>query len=276
MPATTQVRSRDDLATLLGGKILAGEFQPGTLLPSERLLAGEYRLSRSMVREALRVLDERRLIDVVPGRGSFVRTATVDDAVDRMIDIFDHRGVTPRNLIEARAMIETTAAGLAAKRASRHELAGIAAACASCQQAESVLDRVQWDLAFHLAIVQAAENPLVQTMFRALQPYIVELLFRSLTDDEVTSKGLAFHQRIADAIEAGQDRVAASEMRSHLTLGLTLFGSDIDRNLNLVAQDALKRLASNKVTIEDVLRLAGGEPGGTATGADRGSRECAE
>lgn len=264
MPGSTLVRSRDDLATLLGGKILAGEFPPGTLLPSERLLAGEFSLSRSMVREALRVLDERRLIDVVPGRGSFVREATVDDAVERMIEIFDHRGVTPRNLIEARAMIETTAAALAATRASQEELERIGAACTSCQAAASVLDRVQWDLAFHLAIVQAAKNPLVLTMFHAIQPYIVELLFRSLTDDDVTAQGLVFHERIVQAIGRGDDAAAGGEMRAHLTLGLTLFGSDIDRNLNLVARDALKRLTSGTVTIEDLLRLAGTGPGGIA------------
>ena len=262
MPAMSPIRSRDDLATLLGGKIQAGQFPPGTLLPSERLLAEEYHLSRSMVREALRVLAERRLIEVVPGRGSFVREATVDDAVERMIEIFDHRGVTVRNLIEARTMIETTAAALAAQRADQRARDAIAGACSSCQAAPSVLERVRWDLAFHLAIAQAARNPLVLTMFHAIQPYIVELLVRSLTDDAVTREGLVFHDRIVTAIVAGKGRDASREMRAHLALGLTLFGSDLDRNLDLVARDALKRLTSRTVTIEDVLQLAGAEAGG--------------
>lgn len=251
------IRTRDDLASLLGKKILGGEFKPGTLLPSERMLAEEYRLSRSMVREALRVLDERRLIEVVPGRGSFVRETTVEDAVERMIEIFDHRGVTLRSLIEARSMIETTAASLAAERASERERRAISRACTACQNAESVLERVQWDLAFHLSIVEAAKNPLVLTMFHAIQPYIVELLLRSLTDDEVTEKGLAFHERIVDAIVNRDARTAAREMRAHLILGLTMFGPDTDRNLNLVAQEALQRMSSSTVTFEDLLRLSG-------------------
>ena len=260
MSAMSPIRSRDDLATLLGGKIQAGEFPPGTLLPSERLLAEEYHLSRSMVREALRVLDERRLIEVVPGRGSFVREATVDDAVERMIEMFDHRGVTLRNLIEARAMIEATAAALAAQRADQPARDAIVSA--RCQAAGSVLERVRWDLTFHLAIAQAAKNPLVLTMFHAIQPYIVELLFRSLTDDAVTREGLVFHDRIVTAIAVGKSRDATREMRAHLMLGLALFGSDLDRNLDLVARDALKRLTSRTVTIEDVLQLAGAGPGG--------------
>lgn len=256
MIPTLPVRSRDDLATFLAMKINAGGYRPGELLPSERALAEAHGLSRSMVREALRSLAERRLIDIVPGRGSFVRETTVADAVERLIEIFDHSHVTPRSLIEARAMIETTAAGLAAERAGDDELAAIASAHRACGAASAVLERVRWDLAFHLAIVRAARNPLIETMFHAIQPYIVELLFRSLTDAEVTQKGLVFHERIADAIARHDGAVASREMSAHLTLGLTMFGPDIDRNLNLVAQDALRSLTGTRVTFEDVLRLS--------------------
>ncbi len=209
-----------------------------------------------MVREALRMLAERRVIDTVPGRGSFVREATVADAVERLIEIFDHSRVTPRSLIEARSMIETTAAALAAERAAAEEIEAIGRAQWNCNQADSLLERVRWDLVFHLAILKAARNPLVETMFHAIQPYIVELLLRSLTDAEVTRKGLAFHERIVDAIIRHDAHAASREMGDHLTLGITLFGADIDRNLNLVAQDALKTLSGSSVTFEDVLRLS--------------------
>lgn len=256
MVGTLPIPSRDGLASLLAEQISSGQLQPGELLPSERMLAEKYGLSRSMVREALRTLAERRLIEVKPGRGSTVRQSTVDDAVERMIEYFDHSGVTPRYLIEARSMIETTAAGLAAERASEKDLAGIVAAQTQVDGAATLLDLVRWDLTFHLAIVRAARNPLVETMFHALQPYIVELLFRSLTDEVVTKKGLVYHARIVDAIASRDIRTAAREMRGHLTLGLMLFGDDIDRNLNLVAQDALKRISSGTVTFEDVLNLS--------------------
>jgi GntR family transcriptional regulator, transcriptional repressor for pyruvate dehydrogenase complex len=252
------VRSREDLATLLAKKISAGEFQPGQLLPSERALSEEYGLSRSMVREALRTLSERRLIEVMPGRGSRVRETTVTDAVERLIEIFDHTRVTPRNLIEARSMIEATAAGLAAARASETELEEINMAEGNCGQAASLLERVRWDLAFHRSIVKAAGNPLVETMFRAIQPYIVELLFRSLTDKEVSDQGLAFHRRILDAISRHDADTASEEMAGHLTLGITLFGPDLDRNLSVVAQDALSRLSGIEMTFEDVMSLAHG------------------
>ena len=126
-------------------------------------------------------------------------------------------------------MIETTATALAATRASQEDLARIETACASCPQMESVLDRVQWDLAFHLAIVQAAGNPLVLTMFHAIQPYIVELLFRSLTDDDVTAQGLVFHERIVEAIGRGDEAAAARPRRAPLTHGPARFGGPSPR-----------------------------------------------
>ena len=257
------IRSKDDLAALLARKISTGEYEAGTMLPSERLLAEEYRLSRSMVREALAVLGERRLIVVFPGRGSVVRETTVDDAIERMIEIFDHRGVTLRSLIEARSMIETTAAGLATERASESDLEHIAQAYQMCGTAGTLLERVQWDLAFHLAIVKSARNPLVETMFTAIQPYIVELLVRSLTDDDVTREGLVYHGRIVDAITERDPRSASREMRAHLTLGLTMFGEDVDRNLNLVAQEAMKRISTGRMSFEDLLRLSGATGSGT-------------
>jgi GntR family transcriptional repressor for pyruvate dehydrogenase complex len=255
MHHSTPVLSREDLATLLARKISSGEYTPGQLLPSERVLSEEYGLSRSMVREALRGLAERRLIEILPGRGSRVRQATVADAVERLIEIFDHTHVTPRNLIEARSMIETTATALAAERAGDLELQAIRVAEARCGRATSLLERVRWDLTFHLAIVKAARNPLVETMFHAIQPYIVELLFRSLTDEEVTTQGLAFHARIVAAIADRDSGAASREMAGHLTLGITLYGPDIDRNLNLVARDALSNLQTSDVTFEDLIDL---------------------
>lgn len=256
MSQTLLVRSRDDLATQLTTLISTGAYHPGKLLPSERALSEEYGLSRSSVREALRSLSERRLIETIPGRGSRVREKTVADAVERLIEIFDHTRVTPRTLIEARSMIESTTASLAAERVGTDGLDAIRSAETNCAEATSLLERVRWDLTFHRAIVKAAANPLVETMFHAIQPYVVELLFRSLTDERVSRQGLAFHGSIVSAIARHDPATASREMVDHLTLGLSLFGADLDRGLNLVARDALRRLSSSDLTFDDVLALA--------------------
>lgn len=278
MRDTSHVRTRNELAGLLEHEIATGNMVPGTLLPSERLLAETYGLSRSMVREALRTLAERRLIEVLPGRGSVVRQATVEDAVARLGEIFDHRQVTARSLIEARAMAEGTAAALSADRASEADIAAIHDALLAFDRAASLLARVRADLAFHLGIVHAAQNPLVETMFRAIQPYTVELMFRSLTDDSVARESVPYHPRIYDAILRRDPDRAERAMRAHLAVGLTAYGDDLDRNLGLVTQQSLQRLANSSVTLQDLLDLSGvpapDVPENTATIARRqaGSR----
>lgn len=271
-PIHGHVRTRDGLVALLEREIAAGSLAPGTLLPSERTLAERHGLSRSMVREALRTLAERRLIEVLPGRGSVVREATVEDAVARLGEIFDHHQVTARSLIEARAMVEGTAAALCAERASEADIAAVHEALVAFERAPSLLGRVRGDLAFHLGIVHAAQNPLVETMFRAIQPYTVELMFRSLTDDAVARESVPYHPRIYDAIRARDTARAEREMRAHLAVGLTAYGEDLDRNLGLVVQRSLQRLTNSAVTLQDLLDLSGIGARETTTNAETTSR----
>lgn len=250
------IRTRNELAMTLEHRIISGGLAAGELLPSERVLSDEYGLSRSMVREALRTLAERRLIDVVPGRGSFVRQATVEDSVDRLTDVFDQRQVTARYLIEARTMVETTAAAIAAERADEDEIATMRAALALFDSAGDLLDRVRGDLAFHLAIVHAARNPLIETMFRAIQPYTVELMVRSLTDLTVTAESVPFHRVILDAIALREPAAASDAMWQHLAVGLTTYGDDLDRNLDVITLQSISQLSDSEVTLHELLQAS--------------------
>ncbi len=255
---TVWIRSRDELATSLEQRIVNGELLPGALLPSERLLSEEYGISRSMVREALRTLAERRLIDVVPGRGSFVHQATIEDSVDRLTDVFDQRQVTARHLIEARKMVETTAAWLAAERADDGERRAIEQALVAFDGSDRLLDRVRGDLAFHLAVVHGAGNPFVETMFRAIQPYTVELMLRSLSDEAVVAESVPYHRQILDGIHQRQPQVAADAMFAHLSVGLTAYGDDLDQNLDVVTRTSLSKLSGSgsNVSLDDLLRMS--------------------
>ncbi len=250
------IRTRDELATTLEHRIISGGLIAGDLLPSERVLSEEFGLSRSMVREAIRTLAERRLIDVVPGRGSFVRQATVEDSADRLTDVFDQRQVTARYLIEARTMVEITTAAIAAERADEEEIDRIRTALEMFDSARSLLDRVRGDLAFHLAIVHAAKNPLIETMFRAIQPYTVESMVRSLTDDVVTDESIPFHRTILDAIVARKPAVASDAMWNHLAVGLVTYGDDLDRNLDVITRQSMSRLSDGEVTLQELLHMA--------------------
>ena len=250
------IRTRNDLAARLEEQIAGGQLAAGELLPSERVIAEEYGLSRSMVREALRTLAERRLIEVVPGRGSFVRKRTVEDSIDQLSGLLDWREITARELIEARTMVEVTAASLAAERADTSMLDRIERALMAFDDAGSVIDQVRGDLAFHLAIVTAAGNPLVEIMFHAIQRYTVELMLRSLSDDTVVRESVPYHRKILAAVRSHDAAGAAEAMRRHLAVGLTTYGPDIDQNLELVTQRSLRRLTGRAMTMSELLDLS--------------------
>jgi DNA-binding FadR family transcriptional regulator len=126
-------------------------------------------------------------------------------------------------------------------------------AVAAFDRAASLHDRVRSDLAFHLAIVRGARNALVETMFLAIQPYTVELMIRSLTDEGVTTESVPYHQRICDAVAAGDGPAATEAMRQHLAVGLALYGDDLDRNLDVVTRRSLVQLTDGGLGLHDLL-----------------------
>src|SRR5919201_3506489 len=105
---------------------LIRELPEGSRLPGERQLAERLRVSRPVVREAMRGLVERGLLEVVPGRGTFTRRVRTSDAA-RPLDSLLRREATPRHLVEARLMLECESISLSAERAEPAEFAAMAA-----------------------------------------------------------------------------------------------------------------------------------------------------
>ena len=223
------------LAALLQRQILGGGIPPGGALPSERKLAERHRVSRSVVREVLGVLAERRLIEVVTGRGAFVRAPRTTDAARAFQGVLRRHGVTARQLVEARRLLESHAAELAAVRATEADLRDLLAHLEAFESADRLAERVRRDLAFHLTVARAAHNPVLEVMFASLAEPSTELILRSLSDPTTMTAGVAMHRRIYNAIRAGSPRAAGSAMARHADLAAQTYGPDLDRDLDPVA-----------------------------------------
>lgn len=245
--------SRQDLIEELTDKIMDGEIAPGGKLPSERHLSEHYAMSRPIVREALRTLQERGLIQVVAGRGAFVRTAGSTDLARPMDALARQRGATPRHLVEARAMLERQAASLAAQRAGQAEIAALERTVAAFEGARNVLDRARTDLAFHALIAKASRNPVIETMFGSVAPLIFEMQLRSLDDPTVVAQGGPLHRVVLRAIIARDAEGAAGAMHTHVTLANELFGDDLDATLEAIARRKVARLLGPDTRLEDVI-----------------------
>jgi GntR family transcriptional repressor for pyruvate dehydrogenase complex len=245
--------SGDAIASVLAERILSGDLAADDRLPSERRLAIEFGASRPMVREALRSLIERGLIEVQPGRGAFVRGDTGPRRFEPLDLEYRRRGTTARQLSEARLMLETEAAALATEHADAGDLSALERALERLESSATPLDRVRNDLAFHTALVAASHNPMIETMFASIQGLTVELMVRSAGDAEIVRQSEPFHRIAYEAIRDRNPAAARAALQAHLSIAAHSYGEDYDRSLDTTAARAL-RLIGSGAGLEDFLR----------------------
>jgi len=247
-----------DLANVIQGELLD---EPGTQigqrLPPERALALRFSVSRPLVREALRVLADRGLITVQPGRGSFVKKMSALDAAQPLHNLLRRQHSTARQLVVARSMLEAEAASTAATRGDERAVAKIAESLAATTTCPDIIATVWADLAFHARIVQAAGNPIIETMFIAIARQIAELMLRTRSDVEVSRVGLPYHEEIYEAIRTGDADGARRAVIGHLHVGERMLGPDFDKPLEDVARTRLRHYFGDEFMLEELLNPPG-------------------
>ena len=220
--------------------ILSGSYPAGVKLPSERALASSSGLSRPVIREVLAGLVERGLVDVVPARGAFVRAPDPMQLAGAAGSAVRQQGATPRDLVEAREMIESQAARGAARRADPAGVDRLRELVDAFDNATTVIERAQCDLAFHATVAQLSGNPVLGILFGAIAPLVLDVQLRSLADPVVLQAGAPLHHDVVDAIAAGDAESAAQAMSEHILLALNLYGADLDVPLNDLAVGRLE------------------------------------
>jgi GntR family transcriptional regulator, transcriptional repressor for pyruvate dehydrogenase complex len=251
----------DAIASALAERVLSGELAAEDRLPSERRLAVEFGASRPIVREALRSLVERGLIEVEPGRGAFVRGDTGPRRFQPLELEYRRRGTTARQLSETRLMLETEAAALATEHSDADDLAILESALERLESSPTPLDRVRNDLAFHAALVAAAHNPVIETMFASIQGLTVELMVRSAADADIVLQSEPYHRVAYQAIRDRDPFAARAAIQAHLGIAASTYGEDYDRSLDTTAARAL-RLIGSGAGLDEFLRavLPDGSP----------------
>jgi DNA-binding FadR family transcriptional regulator len=272
--------NRDSLAGYLLDEILAGRIAAGAKLPPERSLAERFGVSRPIVREVLRSLAERGFVEILPSRGTYVREARPSDGARSLDTSYRRRNATIRELTEARLMLETYAARLAAVNATEVEIAAMRRCLDDFAAAGHVLEQARLDLAFHALVVRASHNTVIETMYASITSLTFELMLRSLSDRQVHQAGTPLHENVWQAIHDRDPDRAESAMQDHLDVARRLYGSDFERSVDQVAQRELQRLlgpsASLEGILEDVARRHAAlvaSPSGAATAQARTSTD---
>jgi len=213
-------KASDVLANDLRERILRGEFPSGTALPPERELVTQTQMSRTTVREALRILEVQGLVVIKTGRsgGAFVQQpggASVASSVSLLI-----RGQQLRlsDLLETRETIEPACAGLAAKYRTDDDIAALDAANAKLGDLDIPLEEfLKANVDWHLAVAAASHNELLTGFMTALSNAIYSSTENTaFVDDEVRKTTHRAHKTITDAIRAGDPAVATRRMSKHV------------------------------------------------------------
>lgn len=216
----TVPKASDVLADELRRQILSGGLQPGLALPVERELSATSGLSRTAVREALRILEIEGLIEIRPGRagGSFVRRPGVQ-AMQRTVGAFvAGRNIKFRSLLEVREAIEPAGAEIAARYRTHDDMDRLDEANAKLEAAFSDPPRfLTANIEWHEAVVRASHNDLMYAFLRSLS----EAIFRGTDiedfDSDETRKATArAHRRIVEAIRAQNPGDARRAMERHV------------------------------------------------------------
>ena len=212
----------DTVADLLLDRIIAGEIQPGSALPSEADIAAESSVSRLTVREALKALRAQNVVSVQRGRGTYVNTPdewTSLDAMIRAAAFGKGRNNTSVQLLEVRRMIETGAAALAAVRHTEDDLSALRAHVQRMVEASKAgdVDRfVAADIAFHDVILRASGNMLVPAMYLPLGRLLSAGRRETSAVPEIQEHAIAMHRAIYEALASGNAEDARVAMDNHM------------------------------------------------------------
>lgn len=218
-PVASGARLADQVADALAAEIRSGRLVLGDRLPTEAVLAMQFAVSRTVVREAVSRLKSLGLVDSRQGSGVYVRAASAEPLRFEGAHLASREAVI--QLAELRRPLESEVAALAAERRTAQDMARIREAVAALRQA--VADGgsgAEQDLAFHLAIAEAAHNPFLmgtlQYLHGFLQGAIRVTRANEARRDDFAREVANEHTRIADAIEAGEPAAARDAAKTHM------------------------------------------------------------
>ena len=218
-------RMRSVLATL--GREIAQERIPAkTALPPEPELEARFGVGRGVVREAIKALAAKGLVSVRPRHGTHVRPRHEWSLLDRdVLSWLVGKDEPDRNLLlaiqEVRSIIEPAAAALAAQRSTRNDRLRINAALAAMETAKDQASALAADKAFHLAILDATHNPVLQGFRGAIDTILGTVFTVAVGSATWFRENLPNHAAAARAIESGEPDKARLAMER--VLGYTKF-----------------------------------------------------
>lgn len=197
-------------------RIIDGDLKPGDMLPAERIMAEQFGVSRTVIREATKALELRGLVEVQHGRGVMVIRPSADSVADSVVRYLKIQESPIWSLHELRSILEVEIAGLAAERRTEEDLKTLTELFRQMSDSlDAPNEYVAYDFEFHRALAKAAQNPLFPLV---LEPYVTlmrEARRLGATARDAPRRSIEFHRPILDALKNKDAAAARLAMREH-------------------------------------------------------------
>jgi len=233
-------RSRlyEQVANKIETTIVARHYKPQDRLPSERDLAEAFAVSRTVIREAMKLLEARGLIEILTGNGVFVSQPNTS-VVTRSLGMYLHLQGTVQDsefkVHELRRILEIEIAGLAAERATEAELDQLRQIIERMSAADHPREQAAMlDLEYHITLAQATHNEMISMVYEPVIEYLrQQLLLAWQRYDRSPEVFNQQHQALYEAVRDHDPTRARAAMTAHLDYAREL----LDRFSSITGDD---------------------------------------
>lgn len=201
----------------LGVRIVSGQLPPGEVLPREETLAEQMAVSRTALREAMRVLSAKGLIEARPKVGTRVRDERYWQQLDADVLAWRCASMPPADFVQKlgqmREIFEPAAAALAARRRDTGQLKTLETAYRAMEASRNSDEWAEADLQFHEAVLVATNNELMISLFSVVETALGSFFVQSARKHRDFKYSLPYHEQVYEAIRRRQPEVARGAMQ---------------------------------------------------------------
>jgi len=206
-----------ETVALLEKKILSGKFVPGEPIPPEGQLSLQLGVSRTVIREAMRILGAKGLVEVSQGRLPRVKPAGPEEVIASLSTFLQRHDHSLLDLIEARRLLEVGCVALAAQRATQEEIDALEQMSRRLSEADSLDGQIEADLQFHLHLAKCSGNPVLALLLAPLSQ-LMRMSQKETLGRTGVERAAVGHRHIVEAIRRHDVDAARQSMLEHLAM----------------------------------------------------------
>lgn len=208
----------EEIFEQLESMLIEGTWKPGDKIPSENELSETFGVSRMTVRQALQKMKALGLIETRSGSGSYVRQVNPDDSLQDLVPLMVLGDTSQQQVFQFREIIDAESIRIATPIATEEDLSRLEDLLGKMKQSAEKGDGgkfSEYDLKFHMGIVEITGNPLIIRTNQILQAVLAESM-NSVIEKMRFTPGLDYHERILNAMKVKDAHLAEKLMREHI------------------------------------------------------------